>query len=160
MTRMSLPLVFIAFGLCLLVSACGAYPRDSDGMTQRASGQGMRVGASHDPPWLVVDADGRVSGPEAELLQAFAAAQGYRLRWQPGGHDALMRQLEHAELHAVVGGYDRKSPWKPRVAWSRPLRARASPHSPMPERRIGLPPGQSAWQLGLDTWLVRQAGTR
>lgn len=160
MSRIPLPLVPIALALCVLVSGCGPYPRDTDDMSQRAAERGMRVGASHDPPWLVVGDDGRVSGPEAALMQRFAAAQGYRLAWQPGGHDVLMRQLEHADLHAVVGGYDRKSPWTPRVAWSRALHARASPQAPMPERHIGLPPGQSAWHLAFDTWLVQQEGTR
>ena len=118
--------------------------------------QGMRVGASHDPPWLQVGADGTVSGPEAELMQGFADAQGYRLTWLPGSHDALMRDLQDARLHAVVGGHHPDSPWKPMVGWSQPLALRASADGPMPERRIALPPGQSAWHLAFDRYLAER----
>lgn len=147
-------LVLLAVALAL--AACGDYPRDADDMTARAAGQGMRVGASHDPPWVLVGPDGDVTGPEPDFLQRYADAHSYRLHWIAGGHDALMRDLERAHLHAVVGGHHRKSPWVPKVAWSQPLHARPSDDAPMPERRIALPPGQSAWQLAFDTYLVGQ----
>ena len=146
-------LVLIAL-LCLLTGGCTDYPRDSDEMTRRATERGMRVGASHDPPWVVVDASGNVSGPEAALMLRFARAHGYRLAWVDGGHESLMRQLEHAQLHAVIGGHHRESPWQPRVGWSQPLQLRAADTGPMPERRIALPPGQSAWHLAIDRWLA------
>jgi polar amino acid transport system substrate-binding protein len=155
----------LARAACLLAAvlalgACDGYPRDADDMTRRATEQGMRVGASHDPPWVVVGADGRVTGPEPALLQRYAEAQGYRLEWAIGGHDALMRDLERAHLHAVVGGHHRKSPWAPKVGWSQPLRERPAADAPMPERRLALPPGQSAWHLAFDSFLVHQGADR
>ncbi|MDH5834839.1 transporter substrate-binding domain-containing protein [Luteimonas kalidii] len=150
----------LSLALTLVLAACSGYPRDADDMTQRADEQGMRVGASHDPPWVLVAPDGRVSGPEPELLQRYADARGYRLEWVPGGHDALMRDLERAHLHAVVGGHHRTSPWKPRVGWSQPLRARPGGDAPLPERRIALPPGQSAWHLAFDSFLVQHGDRR
>ncbi|WP_372012485.1 transporter substrate-binding domain-containing protein [Pseudoxanthomonas sp. 10H] len=142
----------------LLLQGCGGYPRDADRMSEHAAAYGMRVGASADPPWVHVDADGRVSGPEAELVQRYAAARGYRVHWIPGGHDTLMRQLEDAQLHAVIGGHHADTPWKPKVGWSQPLRLRAQDgDGPMPERRIALPPGQSAWHLALDRHLAQEA---
>ena len=149
-----------ALAILLVLSACGDYPRDADNMTRQAAEQGMRVGASHDPPWLMVQADGSVGGPEADLVQRFADAQGYRLTWLPGSHDALMGDLERARLHAVVGGHHPDSPWKPRAGWSRPLGLRAAPDGPMPERRIALPPGQSAWQLAFDRHLGEHEGAQ
>ena len=83
-----------ALAALLALSACDGYPRDADDMTTQAAGQAMRVGASHDPPWLLVQADGSVSGPEAAVVQRFAKAHGYRLTWLPGSHDALMGDLE------------------------------------------------------------------
>lgn len=148
--------VAVALATLLALSACDNYPRDTDDLTTQAAEQGMRVGASHDPPWLVVQADGSVSGPDADLVQRFADAHGYRLTWVPGSHDALMGDLERARLHAVAGGHHPDSPWKPKVGWSRPLGLRASRDGPMPERRIALPPGQSAWHLAFDRHLVEQ----
>lgn len=146
------------FSLALLASlaACGPYPRDADRLSEQAAQHAMRVGASDDRPWVQVGTDGRVSGPEAELVQRFADAHGYRIEWIPGGHDALMGELERARLHAVIGGHDPDSPWKPKVGWSRPLGVRASGDGPMPERNIALPPGQSRWHLAFDQYLVDQ----
>ena len=142
------------------LAGCGPYPRDADDLSTQAAQHAMRVGASDDPPWVVVGDDGSVSGPEAELVQRFADAHGYRVEWKPGGHDALMRELERARLHAVIGGHDADSPWKPKVGWSRPLGLRAGPDGPMPERRIALPPGQSAWHLSFDEYLVEREGAQ
>ncbi len=155
----SLPLMFLVLAL-LGLAGCDRYPRDADRLSEQAASHGMRVGASHDPPWVVVGADGSVSGEEAALLERFAKSRGYRLIWQPGAHEALMRELQHARLHAVIGGHHPDSPWKPDVGWSRPHGLRAGPDGPMPERRIALPPGQSAWQLAVDTWLVEHEGAR
>lgn len=152
MTRTAATL--LALILLLVLAGCERYPRDADDLTAQAAEHGMRVGASHDPPWLRVGADGAVDGPEAELIEAFARAHGYRLTWMPGGHDALMGDLERARLHAVAGGHHPDSPWKPKVGWSRPLALRASGDGPMPERRIALPPGQSAWHLAFDEFLL------
>lgn len=151
--------VLALFALAV-TTGCGPYPRDSDDLSELAATDTMRVGASDDPPWVRVTPDGGVSGPEAELVQRFAKAHGYRLEWKPGGHDALMLDLERARLHAVIGGHDPKSPWKPKVGWSRPLGLRASPDGPMPERRIAIPPGQSAWHYAFDQYLVDHEGAQ
>ena len=149
-----------ALSTVLALTACDRYPRDADDATRRAAEEGLRIGASHDPPYVQVAADGAVTGREAALMQRFADAHGYRLTWVPGGHDALMRQLQHAQLHAVIGGHHRDSPWKPRVGWSQPLHLRASADAPLRERRIALPPGQSGWHLAFDRYLVQQAHTQ
>lgn len=146
-------------GATLLLGGCDGYPRDSDDLTAQARERGMRVGASHDPPWLVVGTDSAVSGPEADLVRRFADAHGYRVRWIPGSHDALMADLEEARLHAVVGGHHPDSPWKPKVGWSRPLALRAASDGPMPERRVALPPGQPAWHLAFDRHVVEGGQT-
>ncbi|MGJ4730288.1 ABC transporter substrate-binding protein [Luteimonas sp. SDU101] len=148
-----------ALAALLALPGCSDYPRDADGLTGQAAQQGMRVGASHDPPWVRV-VDGEVRGPEADLIRRYADAHGYRLTWLPGNHDALMGDLERARLHAVIGGHHPDSPWKPKVGWSRPLALRASADGPMPERRVALPPGQSAWHLGFDRYLVEREGAQ
>ncbi|TYT25534.1 transporter substrate-binding domain-containing protein [Luteimonas viscosa] len=154
------PLFAPALATLFALSACDRYPRDADDLTAQAADAGMRVGASHDPPYVQVSADGGVTGVEAELVRRFADAHGYRVTWVPGGHDALMRDLERTRLHAVIGGHHRKSPWKPKVGWSRPLHQRATEDAPLPERQIALPPGQSQWHLAFDRHLVRHEGAQ
>jgi polar amino acid transport system substrate-binding protein len=144
----------------LALAGCDRYPRDADDATGRAAESGMRVGASHDPPWVRVAADGSVDGPEARLVQRFAEAHGYSVAWVTAGHDVLMRDLERARLHAVIGGHHRDSPWKPKVGWSQPVRLRAGSDGPLPERRIALPPGQCGWHLAFDRHVVRHARAR
>ena len=142
----------------LLLAACDGYPRDSDGLTARAADAGMQVGASHDPPFVQVAADGTVSGPEVAVVQRYAQARGYRIVWAIGAHDALMAQLEDAKLHAVLGGHGPDTPWKPRVGWSHAFLLRGD--GALAERRIALPPGQSAWQLDFDRHLIEHEGAR
>ena len=153
-------LVHVLVAALLLLPGCDRYPRDADGLTDQAARHGMRVGASHDPPWVIVGADGSVGGEEAALLERFARSRGYRVIWQPGAHEALMRELQRSRLHAVIGGHLPDTPWKPEVGWSRPHGLRAGQDGPMPERRIALPPGQSEWQLAMDTWLVEHGNGR
>lgn len=149
-----------ALATLLLLAGCGAYPRDADGASAQAAEDGMHVGASHDPPWVRIGPGGSVGGPDAELMQRFAAARGYRLDWVVDGHDALMHDLERARLHAVVGGHRRGSPWEGKVGWSRALPQRAGDAVGLPERRVALPPGQSAWQLAFDRYLLAAEGAR
>ncbi len=161
MPALPAPAALIAAPLmALLLAACGPYPRDADHLSEQAASSAMRVGVSEDPPWVRVLPDGSVTGPEADLVQGYADAHGYRLEWVPGGHDTLMRELERARLHAVIGGHRPDSPWKPMVGWSLPLALRAAPDGPMPERHVALPPGQSAWHLSFDQYLVDQEQAR
>lgn len=141
-----------------LLSACDGYPRDADAMSHRASASGMRVGASHEPPYLRVAPDGTVTGSDALLMEGFAREHGYRLTWVTDAHDALMRELKDADLHAVVGGHREQSPWTPEVGWSQPFRVREGGDGPLHERRIALPPGQSAWHLAIDRYLLAHPG--
>src|SRR5690606_19505013 len=125
-----------------------------DGLSEPAARQGMRVGASEVPSRVQLAADGPGSADYADMVPDFADSHGYRPASVPGRHAALMCKPERSRLHADIGGHHPVSPWKPMVGWSRPLALRASPDGPMPERRIALPPGQSAWHLSFDQYLV------
>ena len=149
------------FGLLAgaLLAGCDQYPRDADDMTARATDAAMWVGASHDPPHVVVSASGAVTGEEAAVIERFADARGYRVEWMVRPNDGLMHALEQAHLHAVIGGHDRRSPWRSRVAWSRPRLVRGR-DGVLQERRIALPPGQSGWQLAFDRHLIEREHAR
>ncbi|NZA28474.1 ABC transporter substrate-binding protein [Luteimonas sp. SJ-92] len=153
-----LPSLLLAVLLPALAE-CDRYPRDAAGSTERADRAAIRVGLSHEPPFVVVPADGGApSGAEVEMLAELARGRGTRIEWVVGGHDALMRELKEFRLHAVAGGHLRRSPWKPEVGWSREYHLRPAASGPLHARRLALPPGENAWQLAVDGFLhSRQA---
>ncbi|MDH5823104.1 transporter substrate-binding domain-containing protein [Luteimonas sp. RD2P54] len=141
------------------LAGCEPYPRDAAGSTARADREAIRVGVSHEPPFvLVAGAGGQPTGPEVDMLRDLARSRGARIEWVVDGHDALMHELEEFRLHAVAGGHLPDSPWKPKVGWSRTYHLRPATPGPLHARMLALPPGENAWQLAVDGFLhSRQA---
>ena len=140
---------------CCLPAACGDYPRDPEGSLQRARNAALRVGVSHDPPWVVLAPGQAPTGPEIELVRTLARTQRARIEWVAGGHDALMGDLLAFRLQLVAGGHSRRSAWQPEVAWSRPYLLAAADGGAV-QRRLALPPGENAWQLVVDGYVLRR----
>lgn len=133
--------------LCALsLPACADYPRDAGGSLARAQADVIRVGLSHDPPFVDLAAD-TPTGIEVAWFQEFARTRGMRVEWVPGGHEQLMRDLIALRLHAVAGGHRADSPWTG-VSWSVPFHAAGD--TGLVERRFALPPSEHAWQLRID----------
>jgi hypothetical protein len=112
----------------------------------------MRVGISPEPP--MVEAGSEPSGPEVELVERLAEEQKVPVEWVYGAHDALMARLKDFQLAAVVGGHHEDSPWQPEVSWSREYLLRTD--LGLQRRRLALPPGENAWQLTVDQFLLEQ----
>jgi hypothetical protein len=151
----------LLFGASLL-AGCGDYPRDAEDSTQRARSSVMRVGVSHDPPYVVLAHGAEPRGDDIARVRALARTQGSRIEWVTQGHEWLMEELLAYRLHLVAGGHVADSPWQPRVGWSRAWHARGG-DGPLRERRFALPPGENAWQLEVDRFLhehERAAGSR
>lgn len=140
-----------SLGLALCITACdGGYPRDAEHTLDRVQRGPMRVGISHDPP--LVQARGAPSGAEVALVEQLAGEQGAKVEWVYGAHDALMTQLQQFQLAAVVGGHHQDSPWQPEVSWSREYLMRSE--LGLQRRQLALPPGENAWQLQVDQFLL------
>ena len=137
----------------VLLTACGDYPRDPEGSLARAHETALRVGLSHDPPFVDLSR-GEPSGIEVDWIQRFAQARGMRVQWVVDGHDRLMYELLDFRLHIVAGGHHHDSPWQD-VSWSYPVRHATA--DGMVERRFALPPGENAWQLAIDRQLHADA---
>ena len=129
----------------LLLLACDPYPRDPEGTFERVSGGVLRVGASEAPPWLTRAPEGSARGPEAELVLAFAESIDARVEWHWGGADEHLDSLERHELDLVVGGLLGSSPWKRRVALTRPWL-----ESGEMRRVLAVPPGENRTLLALE----------
>lgn len=139
--------------LAVLLAGCGVdMPRDPDRTTARMRGGVMQVGASHDPPNVVVPVVGAPTGGDVELIETFAAAQGARVQWVRGDHDGLMRDLEARRLQAVIGGVHADSPWIPHVGVTLQFDA-FDVHGRRIKRVIATPPGENAWLMRMDAHL-------
>lgn len=128
-----------AFGV-----ACEPYPRDPERTLERAAGGTLRVGVSEAPPWLVREGD-QAGGPEAELIQAFAASVDARIDWRWGAAHEHLLALEHFELDLVAAGLTRHSPWKTRVSLTRPWRIDGDT-----SRVLATPPGENRLLVALE----------
>lgn len=147
--------IVLALACCcaLALAGCGGYPRDAEASLRRAHEDALRVGLSHDPPFVDLSGDAP-AGLEVDWIRRFAEARGLRVEWAVGGHERLVQDLLAFRLHLVAGGHDEDSPWQD-VSWSLPARWRTG--EGLVERRFALPPGENAWQLAVDRQLHADA---
>lgn len=151
---------FIVLGLL----ACGDLPRDPDGTLDRARNGTLTVGVTVAAPWVTAtagvsgaagapgaDANAEPGGVEAELVASFAAAIGAEVEWVWGGAEENLARLERGELDIVAAGVTTGSPWKGRVALTRP-------HTEVDGSRhvLAAAPGENALLVALDRHIRRR----
>ena len=110
-------ILFFVFLLCCC--ACNNFPKDPSGTLEQASGGTLLVGYSENPPW-VVETDSVPAGIEPALVKAFAATLGAKVEWRKDSQQNLFEDLEMHKIHLVVAGITNDTPWKKRVALTRP----------------------------------------
>lgn len=111
-------LVIRIFFFCFL-TGCNNYPRDPNDSLQQAQTHGLKVGASESTPWIEFT-DGEIAGTEAELVEKFAKSINAEVEWIKGSEGSLMKMLKANELHLVVGGITKETPWSNHVAITKP----------------------------------------
>ena len=126
-------------------AGCDALPRDPEGTLERARGGVLRVGGAEAPPWLVRGADGGATGPEADLVHAFAHSIGARVEWRWGSSDVHLRALAERELDVVAAGLTARTPWKAHVGVTRPWHTDGED-----ERVLAVASGENATLVALD----------
>ena len=106
----------------LALAACGPYPRDIDGTTERIRRDGIvRVAFAELDP-----GQERIARSYAERVAASAGAQ---IRQQPNGAtETVFARLEEGELDLVVAEVATDSPWLAHVAVLEPLARRRAGH--------------------------------
>lgn len=138
----------IVITAALVVTAgCDAFPRDPEGTLAAARGGTLRVGVAEASPWVVRDGE-RARGDEPALVEGFARSIGASIAWEWGPLDDHLDKLERFELAIVIGGLAKDSPWKKRVAFTRPYAG---------SRVMAVPPGENALLVALDAYLQEQA---
>ena len=106
--------------VCALAAAaagCERIPRDSHGALERIRGSGeLRVGVTHDPPWVRVEGGRVTGGVEPVIVERFAASLGARPRYVAGSESELMEALHARRIDVVAAGLDKGTPHKKRGA--------------------------------------------
>lgn len=141
----------IVLGLLVGVLACD-WPRDPEGTLKRVRGGTLRVGAVHQPPWVILDPEGGPpGGSEAELTAELARRLDAELEWRTGGETQLMQALQKFELDLVIGGITTESPYREEVGFTAPYHK-----EPDGEHVFAAPPGENGWVATLERFLGEQ----
>jgi hypothetical protein len=91
--------------------ACRNIPADPNDSFAKALKSGLYVGYTTNPPWIS-DENGRGEGIEAEIISGFAEENKMQIKWEYGSEQELMKKLEKKELHIVITGLTKDTPWK------------------------------------------------
>jgi ABC-type amino acid transport substrate-binding protein len=138
--------VRLAFAILAFVALACGIPRDMEGTTERVRGGELRAGAIANPPWVIVEGGG-VSGVEVELVEAFAAALGARVRWSVAPEAELVERLEAFRVDLVAGGLRAGDERLAKLGRSRPFRVDGEEHV------LVVAPGENRFLVTLDRHL-------
>ena len=148
--------LFAAVAVLAVLTGCSSFPADPDGTLDRVRGGVLRVGVSHNEPWVQVVQETEPSGIEPELVQRFATTLQATIEWQPGGEEALMTDLEHGRLDLVIGGLTAESPWTDKAAITKPYAEMRSREGETEKHVMAAPLGENAFLLELEKFLLSQ----
>jgi len=112
----------IVLSLLIIATACKEIPADPNRSFEKAIGTGLSVGYSVNPPW-VTEKNGTPGGIEPGILNAYARSAGIKIVWEKGSEQVLLEKLEKQELHLVIAGLTKDTPWKSRkIGLTKPYR--------------------------------------
>lgn len=111
--------LFFFVSLILVASGCENFPKDPSHTLDTVRNGTLLVGYSeHDP--FVIKTQSEPTGMEADLIKAFAKNLNARIEWKNGTEESLFESLKKKELHLVVAGLTKETPWKSKAGLTRP----------------------------------------
>jgi polar amino acid transport system substrate-binding protein len=144
--------------LVLVLTGCAAhYPADPHRTLERVTGAELRVGISHNEPFVSVQGPAP-SGREVQLVEDYAATLDAEVTWTADGEEELVDQLEHGRLDMVIGGLTNKTPWKKKVGLTRPYTKTTDEFGQTEKHVMAVRKGENAFLLDLDQFLQAQGG--
>ena len=106
-------------GLCIVLASlllsCDNFPRDTRDSFKTARNSGLLVGVTENPPYVVLVGDS-VTGTEVEIIKNFAKEKDLLVKFTEGSETELVKKLEQVQLHVLIGGFEKKTAWKKKVA--------------------------------------------
>ena len=128
------------------LASCGI-PRDADHTLDHVRNGVMRVGIVEHPPWAHAS-DSGVAGVEPALAADLARQLHARPEWRRGAESELLQALHERKLDVVVGGLTSDSPWKRKVAFTRPYEG-----GEHPKHVLAVAAGENAWLMRVEQYL-------
>ncbi|HEX6983373.1 MAG TPA: transporter substrate-binding domain-containing protein [Balneolaceae bacterium] len=141
---------FIQLSLILSIAfltACGRYPQDARGTLEEALNDTLKVGVAIHEGWVMIQND-EPKGREVLLTKAFAKELNATIEWFVADESELVPLLEKGEIHMLIGGFTKNSPWKKHVGFTNPyIKVDNKQHV------IAIPPGENAFLMRLEQFL-------
>lgn len=144
----------LAMTLTLLLG-CDVLPRDSAGTLERVRHGTLRVGVADHAPWVIFK-DGRVSGIEPALLEAWAQRLDARIQWRRGAEAELVEALHRRELDVLAAGLDVRTPYSSKLALTQPYVDIIDSQGRKRHKVLAVVQGENALLLALDRFLAEQ----
>lgn len=139
----NLKLIVIHFIAAASFFSCDHYPQDPNNTLKKIRGGEMYVGLIENPPFVQYSG-GDTSGIEVDLLQDFANVLEAEILWVTANEAVLMDKLQHHELHLVLGGLEKTTPYTRRIGITRPY---------FRDFVMAIPQGENAFLIELEKFL-------
>ena len=140
----------------LVLTGCGTQiPSDPSGTLETVRGGTLRVGVSLNEGFVESGstADDEPTGPEVEVIEAFAESLNADTEWTVGSEEDLVRRLERGQLDLVAGGLSDATPWVESAAVTRPYREVTDDDGGTRKIVMLTPMGENAFLSELETFL-------
>lgn len=111
--------IVYALAFCLFIQGCDNFPKDPEHTLEKVTNGTLIVGYSENPPWVVKTSQAP-TGIEAELVKEFANELGATIQWKNGNEQTLVESLEKQEIHLLIAGLTKDTPWTKKAGISRP----------------------------------------
>lgn len=147
-------LAFCAAALVVLSGCSGGIPADPDGTLERVTDGTLRVGVSHNPPWVDLGVEGEPTGSEVALVRRFAEQIDADIEWTDSSEAPLVDALDRGELDLLIAGFVADTPWSEKAAVTRPFAEIANSRGEREKHVMLAPMGENAFLVALERFLL------